>query len=152
MEKKFKLKKDGQPLSMPCTKEQWEALKPELDEIEGVNCEEITDTFDKEPILVNNCGNCFGGVANMGSYCVNDFDRTYLPTHDKEAFLSSLRGEPIVKEEVKQPVTFNDEYWEKLYHECAMKLCANGDMYPTVASVIKDAKALIEELKNNPLK
>lgn len=151
MEKKFKLKKDGQPLSMPCTKEQWEALKPELDEIEGVDY----DCFfhiNRESFLANNIDGKFGVISNIHKIYLKNNSRINLPSHDKEAFLSSLRGEPIVKEEVKKPVTFNDEYWEKLYHECAVRLWASAKSGTSVKGAVKISKMLIEELKNNPLK
>lgn len=152
MEKKYKLKTDGQPISMPCTPEQWKQYQTMLGEIDGAQIAPYDGDFI-QMVIVNNADGVYGKVAIIDEEQCFCYSRQRVSSAPN-ILIESLRGELIEKEvkEVKQESPFNDEYWERLYHECALRLWVNKHALYFTEDAIKDAKMLIEELKNNPLK
>jgi len=97
---------DMKPISMKCSKEQFEEIKPILEE----NGLEIYDLnlFNKFPYLVNNSVGNFGTISIISNGNKSFHNRTVFEEWDKDLFLKYCDIKPISKKIDMKPISKND--------------------------------------------
>lgn len=93
--------KNYTPISMKCTQEQFEAIKPKLEKA-GFEIVYIT-SFDNCAYLTNFFKRVKNRISNISEYCSEDFDRTVHCQWNEKVFLESFGEETVpTLEEVKE--------------------------------------------------
>jgi len=115
----YKKTEHFEPIAMKCTKDQFESIKPILNEF-GCVIEEISNNFIKYPYLVNNNFEKNNHITNHLSYKSNN--RKYKETFNAETFLKAcgIVSEPLYQLTAKEVVhAYENPQWLKYtFKEC----------------------------------
>lgn len=83
------------PISMKCSKEQFEKIKPILEKDERITIDHINNSFLTYCYLTNDYGGKTGHVSNVGTASYKDFNREVFEEWDENKFLECCDMEHI---------------------------------------------------------